>query len=191
MDKVPAGKPQHLRETPGTHVVEGEKWLPHTPLWHTAFYWQCSPLGKYGWGVGNLFFTRPFVKEQSRTSSTCSFSSQERLLPAGKLSIRTENINTLERNQQETLNLKGTQEQGEEEQLRKSRSLQETVRWPEGLMIPKSKKREKPFKLQMLALKIIPSQAGDMTQQWRAHWLVSQRTWLWFPASAWVSHNGL
>jgi hypothetical protein len=28
--------------------------------------------------------------------------------------------------------------------------------------------REKPFKLQMLVLTIIPSQAGDMTRQWRA-----------------------
>lgn len=48
-------------------------------------------------------------------------SSLERLLPAGKSSIRTENINALKRNQQETLNLKGTLGQRfEGKQLRES-----------------------------------------------------------------------
>lgn len=103
----------------------------------------------------------PFRKKHSGTSSTCRIPLQERLLPAGKPSIRTENINTLKRNQRETLNLKGAQEQRfEGEQLRRSRRLQEAIRQPGGHRIPKRRMREKPFNLQMLA--------GDMTQQWRA-----------------------
>lgn len=110
--KVPAAKSDHLSSTPGIHVVKGEKFPVSCSLTSTCSIISLPGSATWLRGWGSLLPEALCKVNTPGHHLPCSIPSQnlaseavsQRLWPGGKLSIRTENSNTAERNLTGTLN---------------------------------------------------------------------------------------